>query len=231
MGYRFRKSINCGLGFRINISENGIGYSWGAPGYRVTHKANGGVRRTYSIPGTGWSYVEEDSKKNTNNNSIRPNSMEKYNLENSASYNVMNGKISDISSPENESLVKSIKKIKIKNFLTWVMFAFITCLSTMLSLIPIEWLGILLFFVITSVFFIISIILIDKRFVFLDYTIDEKTSDYIQKREDAFYELKSSGKLWSITRYENVSYSRVNAGCNVNMDRKCIKFEYKKLPI
>lgn len=29
MGWRFRKSINLGLGFRINLSKSGIGYSWG----------------------------------------------------------------------------------------------------------------------------------------------------------------------------------------------------------
>ena len=36
MGWRYRKSINLGLGFRINLSKSGIGYSWGVPGYRVT---------------------------------------------------------------------------------------------------------------------------------------------------------------------------------------------------
>ena len=36
MGLRFRKSINLGGGFRINLSKSGVGYSWGAKGYRVT---------------------------------------------------------------------------------------------------------------------------------------------------------------------------------------------------
>ena len=62
MGLRFRKSINVGWGFRINISKSGIGYSWGVPGYRKTWKANGGERTTYSIPGTGISYVEETTR-------------------------------------------------------------------------------------------------------------------------------------------------------------------------
>ena len=59
MGWRFHKSINVGFGFKINISKNGIGYSWGVPGYRKTWKANGGTRTTYTIPGTGISYIEE----------------------------------------------------------------------------------------------------------------------------------------------------------------------------
>lgn len=62
MGYRFRKSINLGGGFRVNISKSGIGYSWGVKGYRATKTAKGTVRKTYSIPGTGFSYVEETKK-------------------------------------------------------------------------------------------------------------------------------------------------------------------------
>ncbi len=32
MGFRYRKSINLGGGFRINLSKSGIGYSWGVKG-------------------------------------------------------------------------------------------------------------------------------------------------------------------------------------------------------
>lgn len=59
MGFRYRKSINLGGGFRVNLSKNGIGYSWGVKGYRVTKTADGRTRHTASIPGTGISYVEE----------------------------------------------------------------------------------------------------------------------------------------------------------------------------
>ena len=59
MGFRYRKSINLGGRFRINISKSGVGYSWGVKGYRVTKTAKGTVRRTVSIPGTGISYTEE----------------------------------------------------------------------------------------------------------------------------------------------------------------------------
>lgn len=62
MGLRFRKSVKLGP-FRINFSKSGIGYSYGVKGYRVTHKADGGVRKTASIPGTGISYVTETSAK------------------------------------------------------------------------------------------------------------------------------------------------------------------------
>lgn len=58
MGLRFRRSKNFGP-FRINLSKSGIGTSFGVKGIRVTHKANGGMRTTLSIPGTGISYVSE----------------------------------------------------------------------------------------------------------------------------------------------------------------------------
>ena len=59
MGFRFRRSINLGGGFKINLSKSGIGYSWGTKGYRISRTARGTTRRTYSIPGTGISYVDE----------------------------------------------------------------------------------------------------------------------------------------------------------------------------
>jgi hypothetical protein len=62
LGVRFRKSVNLGGGFRVNVSKSGIGYSWGTKGYRYTKTAKGSSRRTYSIPGTGLSYVSESGK-------------------------------------------------------------------------------------------------------------------------------------------------------------------------
>ena len=61
MGFRFRKSVNLGGGFRANFSKSGAGFSWGTKGFRVTKKAGGGTRTTLSIPGTGISHVSDKS--------------------------------------------------------------------------------------------------------------------------------------------------------------------------
>ncbi len=61
MGLRFRKSINLGKIFRINISKSGIGTSTGVPGFRIGYGPRG-TRTTASIPGTGVSYVKETRK-------------------------------------------------------------------------------------------------------------------------------------------------------------------------
>ena len=59
MGWRYRKSIDVGGGMRINISNSGVGFSYGVKGFRQSVMPNGRVRTTISIPGTGISYVEE----------------------------------------------------------------------------------------------------------------------------------------------------------------------------
>ncbi|MEF2837629.1 MAG: DUF4236 domain-containing protein [Oscillospiraceae bacterium] len=63
MGFRFRKSINLGGGFKVNLSKSGVGYSWGTKGVRYTKTASGKKRTTLSIPGTGISYVTESGNK------------------------------------------------------------------------------------------------------------------------------------------------------------------------
>ena len=68
MGFRYRKSINLGGGFRINLSKSGVGYSWGVPGYRISRTASGKTRKTYSIPGTGLSYSETLGSRSSGSN-------------------------------------------------------------------------------------------------------------------------------------------------------------------
>lgn len=75
MGFRFRKSVNFGP-LRVNLSKSGVGYSVGGKGFRVTKKANGGIRTTASIPGTGISYVKETSG-HSRANTTQPNQKSK----------------------------------------------------------------------------------------------------------------------------------------------------------
>ena len=46
MGLRFRKSINLGKGVKVNLSKNGIGYSVGTKGVRISKTAKGTTRKT-----------------------------------------------------------------------------------------------------------------------------------------------------------------------------------------
>jgi hypothetical protein len=57
MGWRFRKTFGRGP-FRWTLSKRGIGYSWGIPGFRYGVGADGRRHMTFSIPGTGISWVK-----------------------------------------------------------------------------------------------------------------------------------------------------------------------------
>lgn len=61
MGMRYRKSLKFGP-LRVNLSKSGVGYSVGNKFYRVTKKADGGMRTTATLPGTGISNVKDYSK-------------------------------------------------------------------------------------------------------------------------------------------------------------------------
>lgn len=75
MGLRFHKSIKLPFGLRLNLSKSGIGFSFGVKGFRISKSANGKTRKTFSIPGSGISYVKEDgSKKKSKKSSSKSNS-------------------------------------------------------------------------------------------------------------------------------------------------------------
>lgn len=72
MGLKFNKSIQIGKNFRINLSKNGIGYSYGVKGYRITKTAKGNIRHTANIPNTGISYVKEHNPNKNNSSNAKP---------------------------------------------------------------------------------------------------------------------------------------------------------------
>lgn len=56
MGFRFRKIIPLGKGFRLNFSKRGVSSSIGKPGATLNIGKNG-IRPTVGIPGTGMSFT------------------------------------------------------------------------------------------------------------------------------------------------------------------------------
>ncbi|PZO54757.1 MAG: hypothetical protein DCF15_11460 [Phormidesmis priestleyi] len=69
MGFRFRKSVKIAPGVKLNLSKSGGSLSLGGRGATV-NISNRGVRSTYSLPGTGISYVTQTSSdRNTRSSS------------------------------------------------------------------------------------------------------------------------------------------------------------------
>ena len=130
MGFRFRKSINLGGGFRVNLSKSGVGYSWGTKGYRVTKKAGGGGRTTASIPGTGISYTKDFGgmgKSGGNGHSATPaqqqnvpavdnNHYDTQEIKNANAKNLVSEGLEDMLASAN----KALSLWRTKNILFWV---------------------------------------------------------------------------------------------------------------
>ena len=68
MGFRFRKSVKIAPGIKLNLSKSGGSLSLGGRGatFNISSK---GIRSTYSIPGTGISYVTQTSSGRSTNSS------------------------------------------------------------------------------------------------------------------------------------------------------------------
>ena len=112
MGLHFRKSINLGGGFRINLSKHGVGYSWGVKGARFTKTAHGTARTTLSIPGTGIYYTKETKlKKNT----VKPKKAERPDIIAGPEYNLETIKTSEGIPFEYKDFLDTIKRIRLLN--------------------------------------------------------------------------------------------------------------------
>ena len=211
MGFRMRKSINLGRGFRINLSKSGIGYSWGVPGYRVTQTAKGTTRRTYSIPGTGLSYVDETGKKN-NRQSVpqyrteTPPPQWTRHIESAAINNFKTADICNVSS----AIEKTILLNKISTFL--ILSAVLIAAHPLLAIFPI--LGIIL-----------KIVAHKIAFVYLDYSLDDEKADEYKRRIDAWQVLAECVKEWQVTQEAFVANQKVNAGAGRNVKRTVCKIE------
>jgi len=61
MGSHYRKSKKIGKNLRINFSKSGVGFSIGNKWFRKTFTADGKIRNTYNLPGTGISHTQYES--------------------------------------------------------------------------------------------------------------------------------------------------------------------------
>lgn len=196
MGFRFKKSINLGGGFRINLSKSGIGYSFGTKGMRWTKLCNGRNRSTYSIPGTGLAYITESigNKQSSPKQDTQDISDENYNLEYEASIELEGNQA------EYDDFIKEVNKVKLSHKV-WKIGMWLTIL-----------LGIM-----TPPFFIATILLLIVRKccrkyfeIELNYNFDTDFEDYFACLNLFLSELASNSRLWGILKSyheENTKYS------------------------
>lgn len=208
MGWRYRKSINIGGGFRINLSKSGIGYSWGFPGYRHTISSNGTHRKTYSIPGTGISYVDSSNGnvkyKNNSGNNFNYNENTKLITGDTTYY--QNNNISNMG--KDDEILSQINKLRTIDILANL------CLISII-LIPI---GILL-----------KVLIAKKWKIDLMYEMDDINKEKYESLNEFLQNLNQSKKIWQIDSSTIVYNTKYNAGAGNNVSRHLVSL-VKKMP-
>lgn len=201
MGWRYRKSINIGAGFRINISKSGIGYSWGVPGYRVTKTANGKTRHTASIPGTGISYIQESGTRNKPQSSGQSAATDIQNISTDDVEQITSASLTDISTAIERAITCNI----IGNWLVVIGILGIGYFPLLLAWIPA----------------IVCKVLARKKYaVQIEYKFEDGLYDDYAKKMAAWSTMLSSEKVWQITQRGHAERSRDNGGAKNIINRK-----------
>lgn len=224
MGFRYRKSINLGGGFKINLSKSGIGYSWGVKGYRITKKAGGGTRRTASIPGTGISYVEEtgagkrkhsSSSGNTNTPNNTPHITDNNNcydtqeIKNANAKNIVSEGLEDMLASAN----KSLSLWNLKNVLFWI---------TLIGgcAFPLLFIG-------TAACIYFHYYLKNNAIIDLEYTFEDDQASKVEERMKPLVNITQSKKLWWITQTSKYIDKKYSGGASSGVKRQPCKASTK----
>lgn len=214
MGFRFRKSINLGGGFRINLSKSGIGYSWGVKGYRVTKTSKGRTRTTLSLPGTGFSYVYETGKKqkNSSKNKFRSNGQQPIQPIDNNSYDtkeIANSVATSMVSEGLEDMLASARKALRLNNLSTICFWITLILG---FVFPVS-------FILSAFFLILKIYVKTKGVIDLEYIIDHDQKSKVDKRMNPMIAITKSKKVWRIMQTSKVIDKKYSSGASNTINR------------
>lgn len=215
VGLRFRKSINLGGGFRINLSKSGVGYSWGIPGYRITKSANGRSRRTYSIPGTGISWSDEDRRKRKVS-SVNRKPVE-YNTQHEVLIDIDSAKIEQFQAAEYQNIIEKIRATLVLNRISTLLILCILLVANPVFLIP-SLVGVLM-----------KIVVHRYGKINLEYEFDDFIKEQYSKKIDTWLKLNNNIKMWQIIQSATVTNQKVNAGASRHINRINFRF-IKKSP-
>lgn len=173
MGFRFRKSFNLGGGFRVNISNSGVGYSWGTKRLRVTKTAKGNTRVTRAIPGTGISYSKEVGGNSSRKNTYTPKDINK--LINNNYYDTQEIKNADASTLSSEGLegmlIVANKALSFHDGL----FAIFLLLIILALFFSFMW-------VIVIIYFFLFVIIDRKNIINLEYSFEDNQAEEVTKK-------------------------------------------------
>lgn len=204
MGLRYRKSVKLPGGFRVNFSKSGVGYSWGVKGYRYTKTAKGTTRRTYSVPGTGFSYVTEEGKKKS---SAEPTTIESHAEELGV------GSLDDCQPVDYQEFLSAAEGFLKWDYISnWLIATFILA-ST----------GNIIFILTCLAGIVIKIYANISKSIFLEYLMDEYTEEKYSNVTEKWLSLNKSSGLWQIITSSRVTDKKHNAGASNSITRQKIR--------
>lgn len=216
---RFRKSINLGGGFRINLSKSGVGYSWGTKGYRKTKTARGITRSTVSIPNTGLSYVSENGKNEKRNTTKQTPNVNKVENNNYDFQEIKNGTVKNMVSDGLEEMLESANKaLLLRNSAIWTFFITL-------------FIGFAFPFVLllSAIAAFVWIYVSSKGIIELAYIFEDEQANEVSQRMSPLQKIAKSKKLWWISQTSKVIDKKYASGASNSIKRnKCTSL--KKVP-
>lgn len=219
MGMRYRKSINLGGGFRVNLSKSGVGYSWGTKGYRITKKAGGGVRKTYSIPGTGISWVD-DSETKKRNKRVKNGSYQQPMIteQQNVLYQASETDVKNLVTDNSQDFIDAIKKYSsIRTGLIW---------GSVISLLLTPGTPFFIIFFMAAIGGLIYLSASKK--INVEYEFDDYGMRRIQMMDQAMSALMNNSGTWQVNTIQANSSTKTNAGAARSVEKKPVKFLKKK---
>ena len=195
MGFRYRKSVNLGKGFRVNMSKSGPGFSWGGKGFRLTRTANGNIRGTLSLPGTGMSYQKnfgnptKNFQKNTGAKATKKAESTPIN-ENSTSFHNDLGSLQSSQMGENSAAFSKNKTNKI-------IAGFLVLAGIGLGFFK-------PYFLVLVVFGIVFYLLTRKNeTIQIDYNMTDDAKQELEVTNKLLAGIMESDEIWLVTEAEN----------------------------
>lgn len=218
MGFRFRKSINLGGGFKVNLSKSGIGYSWGTKGYRVTKTSRGTTRRTASIPGTGISYVSESGKRKRGLSSTPTSHNQPKDVHTNDEINtydtheIKNAVATDIVSEGLENMLatatKALKLRKLSLVCFWIFLVLGIATPPLLLL--------------AAASFVAFVVVKTKGVIDISYTFEDEQATLVSERMAPLHKISKSHRIWYLTQTSKVVDKKYAAGASNLIKRdKC----------
>ena len=211
MGFRYRKTINLGGGFKINLSKSGIGYSWGTKGYRVTRTARGNTRRTFSIPGTGFSYSKESrggSRRRQQARTAPQNRTASKRNEYNDEHAIKSANISSFKDVEEGTVSDALERTIKLDFLGTILLLSVALVVVHPVLVVLPLVGTIL-----------KVAAHTLGKVKLEYSFDPEKQDEYTRKIDAWGLLAEGKKEWQILTEQLNSNRKVHAGADRNIKR------------